>query len=141
MAITKVLIDTNVCLDAIQRRKPFAANAYEIIERSQRGEFEGMIAAHSFDTIFYFINKKVGYKKAYKGVRELRKAFDVAPVTKQVVDYALNAEWKDFEDAIHYEAARAEGCQAIVTRNENDFEQAGVPVLSPHRFLEQLNKA
>lgn len=139
MILNKPLIDTNVCLDNILDRKPFAAHALELTQRSQQGSFDGIIAAHSFDTLFYLLNKRIGKTKAYKGIKALRKAYGIAPVMEQVIDKAINANWKDFEDAIHYYSAKAAGCDAIVTRNEKDFKQSDLPVLSPGEFLARFS--
>lgn len=140
MALMKILIDTNLCLDAILSRKPFAVHALELVERSELGDFKGMIAAHSFDNLFYILSKKLSRKKAYKGLNEIRKAFDVTAVTPSVIDNALHSEWKDFEDAIHYHAARATGCDGIITRNSKDFDQTDLPIFSPIGFLEKLDE-
>jgi len=139
MEINSALIDTNVCLDAALQRAPFSVAAIEIIERSQLGEFSAMIAAHSFDTLFYFLRKDKNTNRAYYIINEFRSVFKVAPVTQQVIDDALNARWNDFEDAIHYQAAKAADCDAIITRNKKDFKDADLPVLSPQEFLAQFN--
>lgn len=41
MGFKKVLIDTNICLDAALYRKPFANHALQIIEEAQNGQFAG----------------------------------------------------------------------------------------------------
>lgn len=64
MIYNNVLLDTNVCLDVMLNRQPFAVKAGEIIDRTESGEITGSIAAHSFDTLFYIIEKKSGRKKA-----------------------------------------------------------------------------
>lgn len=138
--MTKALIDTNVCLDAALGRKPFHLNALKIIESSQYKEFSGLIAAHSLDTLFYLINNKNSKEETYTVLDGLRRAFNVAPVTQDIIDTALHLKWNDFEDAIHYAAAQAANCDAIVTRNRNDFKGADLPVLSPLEFLDQLHK-
>lgn len=140
MATAKVLIDINICLDAILSRKPFAADALELIERSQLGDFGGLIAAHSFDTMFYILNKRIGRTKTNKGLKEIRRAFDVASVTQSIIDEALKFKWDDFEDAIHYYAAKEAGCEAIITRNSSDFKQGELSVLSPIQFLKRLDQ-
>lgn len=140
MAINNVLIDTNVCLDAAKKRKPYAKAATEIIFRSEQKEYKGLIAAHSLDTIFYFLQKEHNRGHAYEGLKGLRKALQVAPVTQSVIDQALNIRWDDFEDAIHYQAALAAGCDAIITRNKKDFNESDLPVLSPVEFLDQLDQ-
>lgn len=138
MGFEKVLIDTNICLDAILYRKPFANHALQMIEAAESGLYEGVIDAHSFDTIFYLLRRDYGKEKIYAVFAELRKALGIADVTRDVVDKALNLQWPDFEDAIQYQAAIAAGCQALITRNARDFKQDSLPVLSPDQFLEQL---
>lgn len=138
MVFKKVLIDANICIDAALYRKPFVDNALKIIERSQFGDFSGIVAAHSFDTIFYLLRSDLSNEQIYNFFRELRKAFDVADVSQSVIDNALRLNWPDFEDAIHYEAARLAGCQAIITRNGKDFSKSELPILSPNQFLKQL---
>jgi predicted nucleic acid-binding protein len=44
---------------------------------------------------------------------------------------ALQHEAHDFEDAVSEAAARATGCEAIVTRDPKGFRTAGLPVLTP----------
>jgi len=136
--LTKVLIDTHICLDALLNRKPFMIPALQLLEYSQQNVFQGMVAAHSFDTLFYLLNKKFTKEKTYKGLKILRKSYNILTVTGKIIDSALNAEWPDFEIAIHYQAALQSECDAIVTRNDVDFKNASLPVLSPHQFLEQL---
>lgn len=136
--MTKALIDTNICLDAGLSRKPFYTNALQIIEHSQFGDFSGVIAAHSLDTIFYIINNENSKEESYIVLDGLRRAFSVAPVTQEIIDTALKLKWNDFEDAIHYAAAQAAGCDAIITRNKKDFKDADLPVFSPFEFLDYL---
>ncbi|HBG40814.1 MAG TPA: twitching motility protein PilT [Porphyromonadaceae bacterium] len=46
----------------------------------------------------------------------------------EVVDKAINSNFKDFEDALQYYSAIASGCDLIITRNEKDFKDALIPV-------------
>lgn len=138
MDFKSVLIDTNICIDAALFRKPFVNEALKIIEGSEKNYFTGHLSAHSFDTIFYLLRSDFDKERLYAFLDELRTAFNVAEVTQSIIDKALQLRWDDFEDAIHYQAALASGCDAIVSRNEKDFKQTTLPVLSPHQFLKQL---
>lgn len=138
MAYRNVLIDTNVCIDAIQQREPFGRVAAILLDHSEKGLINGYVSAHSFDTLFYILIRTTQRENVYQAIRGLRRTVDIAPVTKNEIDKALQHNWPDFEDAIHYEAARTAGCDAIVTRNTKDFKQAELPVFSPARFLEEL---
>lgn len=138
MTFNKILVDTNVCLDVILNRKPYATPAIELIGRTESGDFSGVIAAHAVDTIFYILSKQLGKRKAYEGISIIREAFNVADVTQSAIDNALQLRWPDFEDAVHYQATLQAGCDAIITRNQADFENASLPALSPYEFLEML---
>ena len=57
------------------------------------------------------------------------------------VSNALNSDLPDFEDMLQYEAAVANGCDVIVTRDrKRHFPQDGIPILSPESFLEYYAK-
>ena len=52
---------------------------------------------------------------------------------------ALNSNMPDFEDMLQYEAALAEGCEVIVTRDVNrHFPTDIIPILAPIAFLDKF---
>ncbi len=136
MAFKKILIDTNICIDAALYRRPYAESALKIIEGSEKGVFTGYVAAHSFDTIFYLLRSDFSKSKLYIILESLRASFSIADINKAVIDNAIQLKWADFEDAIHYQAALQANCEAIITRNKKDFKKSSLPVISPYEFLE-----
>ncbi len=54
----RVLIDTNVVLDFLQEREPFAENAAKLFERVDTGEIEGFIAATTITNIYYIVRSR-----------------------------------------------------------------------------------
>ena len=58
----------------------------------------------------------------------------------EVIEKAINSNFKDFEDAMQYFSALASNCDLIVTRNEKDFKNALLPVLNGESYLETLKK-
>ncbi len=137
MGKTKILVDTNICLDAILGRKPFATSALKLMEHAENDKFTGFIAAHTFDTLFFILNKKIGKDRSYEALSTLRKAYRVTPISQDTIDKAIRLNWDDFEDAIHYQAALEAGCQTIITRNSRDFDQSNIPAMSTSEFLGQ----
>ena len=79
--------------------------------------------------------KGLGSKRAHDQVRTLLSMFDVATVDDGVLQRALESGFRDYEDAVAHEAARAAGISAIVTRNARDFTKATLPVFEPHELL------
>jgi hypothetical protein len=104
----------------------------------ERGELVGYLAATTLTTIHYLAAKAVGGERAREQVRSLLQLFEVAPVTRPVIEAALDLPFPDFEDAVLHEAAREAGAQAIVTRNLGDFTLATLAVYAPEELLAAL---
>ena len=131
----KVLFDTNVVLDVLLAREPFASVAAQLLSLADKGRIQGVLCATTVTTIHYLATKAVGRRQAQKHIRELLAIFEVAPVDRFVLGQALDTRLPDYEDAVLHEAARAAGAVGIVTRNAKDFSGATVPVLSPEELL------
>jgi len=131
----KVLFDTNVLLDVLLAREPFAEVAAQLLSLADKGRIQGVLCATTVTTIHYLATKAVGRRQAQKHVRELLAMFEVAPVDGGVLACALDTRFPDYEDAVLHEAARAAGVAAIVTRNTKDFSGATVPVFAPEELL------
>lgn len=139
MASRKILIDTNICIDAIQKIKPFHINAQNILDFSERETIKGFVSAHSFDTIFYILIQVYPQKNVYQAIEGLRRTVNVASLTGEEIDKALKTHWPDLEDAIHYQTALSAGCDAFVTRNPRDFQKATLPIFSPKELLSEIS--
>lgn len=127
----KVMFDTNVILDVLLDRVPFAEPAAILLARAERGEFQGFVCATTVTTIFYLARKAVGREHARRQVADLLSILDVAPVNRAVLDRAAQSEIGDFEDAVIVESARQVQIQVILTRNERDFAKSPISAHSP----------
>jgi len=127
----RVLIDTNVILDVLFERKPHLAASVAVWEAVESGGAEGYLAAHAITTIHYLAQKQLGARRAKRVITSLLQVFEVAAVDGNVLRDDLQHEAHDFEDAVSEAAARAAGCEAIVTRDPKGFRTAGLPVLTP----------
>lgn len=64
--------------------------------------------------------------------------FEIAPVNESVLNGAIKAKFKDFEDAVIYQSAENAHIDAIITRNLKDFKLSKLPVYSPDEMLQLL---
>jgi len=134
-----ILFDTNVVLDVLLDRKPYAeasAAAWAAVETGKA--VEGMVAAHAVTTIHYLLRKEKGNAKAEEIVLAILKVFGVAPVDSPVLQEALRLRFSDFEDAVTAAAARSAGCEFIVTRDPKGFRGSPVRTLTPEALLPLL---
>lgn len=131
----RVLVDTNVVLDVLQGRPEFVNDATLIFDLVERGVITGLLCATTITTLAYLAGKTVGKQAAAKQIRQLLALFEVAPVTRAVLDAALASKTSDFEDAVLAEAALQAGAQAIITRNLRDFAHSPVRAHTPAQWL------
>ena len=134
----RVLFDTNIILDVLLDRPPFAEHAAYLLSLVERGEMTGFVCATSIMTIHYLIAKVLDSKEAIRHIRSLLSLFDIAPVNRVVIENALAADFSDFEDAVIHEAALHAGAKYIVTRNPKDFRKSKLPVFEPRQLLSML---
>lgn len=134
----KILLDTNIVLDVLMDRMPFADDAAELFSRVEDGTVMGYLCGTTITTVYYLAAKAVGAPRAQEELKKLLTLFEVAPVNRHVLEAALSADFSDFEDAVIHEAARHVGAEAIVTRNQKDFRKSGIPVYSSEEMVKIL---
>lgn len=130
-----VLFDTNVVLDVLLARKPFAVDSNACFLQVEDGQLRGYLGATTVTTIDYLLSSALGAASSRQHMGRLLNLFDVASVNRAVLTAALGSKQKDFEDAVLAEAARAAGVQAIITRNAKDFLGCGLNVYTPKEWL------
>jgi len=136
----KFLIDTNVVLDLMLDRAPFAEDAALLFEQAERGKFSAVLCGTTITTIHYIAAKTIGARKAKMAVGRLLSLCEIAPVGRAVLEDALAAEFPDFEDAVLAAAARSAEADAIVSRNAKDFRKAGIPVYDAGQAVGLLSR-
>jgi len=134
----KVIVDTNVVLDVLLARQPFAPAAAKLFALAEQSRIEACVCATAVTTVDYLLSQSLPRDKARSAVRALLTIFDVALVNRSVLERALASPMRDFEDAVLAEAGVLSGAKVIVTRNTRDFSRASIPALTPQEFLVQF---
>jgi predicted nucleic acid-binding protein len=134
----RILIDTNVVLDVVLARQPWAAEAIELLDRVARGETQGLVAAHSVTTVFYVVERERDRRTALTAVGDLLSIVGVAELGSADFQRALTLGLKDFEDAVQVAASLRVGADFLVTRNARDFRGSPVAIRAPGEILALL---
>lgn len=134
----RVLFDTNVLLDSLLQRQPFANAAGRLIGRVELRVIEGFLGATTVTTLHYLLAKVRGPRAALGTVRRLLTIFRVAPVDDKTLVLAAGLPFDDFEDAVLYQSALLVEVDAIVTRDPRGFRKAEIAVYSPPGLEEVL---
>jgi predicted nucleic acid-binding protein len=134
-----ILFDTNVILDALLDREPWAKSALILFQFIEFGHLKGYLGATTLTTIHYIARRNVGTHKATAIIGDLLQLFEVASVTRVVIENALKRPFKDFEDAVLHEAGRLIGVDAIVTRDMAGFDAATLRIYSTEELIASLS--
>lgn len=135
----RILIDTNVILDALTGRQPHFDDADKIIKFCADKKVQGYLAAHSISNIFYILRKDLPIEDRRIVLLNLCEILEVEGVDSRKVKSALNrGDFKDLEDCIQNECAAAIKADYIVTRNKKDFENSTVLAILPQEFLDMI---
>ncbi len=130
--ISRLLVDSNIIIDALVRRAPFDESARLLIALGMLGEFELWVSISQLTDIFYVLSeggKRSWAEQAKHRMRELRRAVRVCSLGEREADAALASTWADFEDSCVHQAAVKMQVDAIITRNKKDFVLSSIRVL------------
>lgn len=131
----RVIVDTNVILDVLLAREPFAEPASEIFALAEQSKIEASLCATTVTTIHYLLTQSLPRNDARGALRALLRLFEIAPVNRSVIEEALQSRIADFEDAVVEQAGRLSGAEAIITRDVKDYRRSIVKALDPAEFL------
>jgi len=134
----KILLDSNIAIDAVLKREPFYNSAEKIIGLSQGG-IGLFISASAVTDIYYIVRKSTCNKEtAITLIKDLLENIDIAAVTSNEIRQAISLDWGDFEDAVQYASGESIAVDYIVTRNKTDFASASLPIVNPDELLALL---
>ena len=132
----KILIDTNVILDILQKREPFFADSYRALRKAIEDDAECLLCASAVTDIFYMLRKALGSaQKTKEQIERLAQLVSFADVQGMDIHAALMRVMPDFEDAVVDVVAERNGAGCILPRNIRDFAGSVVPAILPADFL------
>lgn len=138
----KILIDTNVILDAVAAREPWNTEAEQIFLLAANNRVEAFITASSVTDIYYLIRKHLhNHEEAKKVMSKLYDLFGVLDVNQGDCTNALHSGMKDYEDAVADQSAFRNGMDYIVTRNISDYGQAKVEAISSKTLIDMMQSS
>lgn len=134
--MSKILIDTNICLDVLLNRKEFYDNSRKILQLNKKTSVKAYITTKQLTDIYYILKKhKLNDEKSRNSISILMKLLRVCDISADDCARALDSSIKDFEDAILSETARRNHMDYIITRNTKDFTYSVVKAIEPKEFL------
>lgn len=143
MAKMKLLVDTNIFVDYLNRRDPFYEKARLLMVAGYAGEFELWASAAQFTDLICILSdggEPSLIPSTLERLRGVRRFVEVFPAGDREVDLMLASSWRDPEDALLFEIALRLGASYIITRNGGDFESPLVPAVSCDEFFDIMKE-
>lgn len=131
----KLLIDTNVILDIVFKRNDCDISM-ELFRQVKRTGSSAYITASSVTDIFYIIRKETqNTDQTYVIMENIFRLVAILSVTDRDIKEAFGQKWKDFEDCVQYMSGKNSGMDYIITRNDKDYANALLPVMTPAAWI------
>lgn len=138
----RILVDTNIIIDALTGRKPFREAAEQVFLIAANRAEDMYIAASSVTDIYYLVRKHLHSTEQSKDVMsKLFELFYILDVTSGDCMDALASEMKDYEDAVITCCAYRSQVDYIVTRNIKDYAVSKVRAILPEEFINFIQQS
>lgn len=131
----RVFVDTDIIYDLLGARDPFYDAAAHLFTLADEGRIKIFISALSLTNLHYLISRKKTEDESKEILRKFKLLVHVTPSTEKIIDLALNSEFSDFEDAIHYYSALQNEIDVLLTRNLKDYRKAQITVLTAQDYI------
>ncbi|MDR2929459.1 MAG: PIN domain-containing protein [Propionibacteriaceae bacterium] len=136
--MVKVVLDTNVILDAVESARPEHDAAILVIDRLLVEDAQISVVATSLEDIYYILSRRSSPALARRIIEELVDVFAVLPVDAECCRLALESTEADVEDGLIRAAAEIAAVDYLVTRDRQAFVGSLVPSISPVGLLSEL---
>ena len=137
----KILVDTNIIIDALTSREPFKEDAEQIFLLAANQIEDMYITASSSADIYYLVRKHLhSTEKAKNVMSKLYELFRILDVISADCYEALSSEVNDYEDAVISCCAMRNHIDYIVTRNIKDYEKAKTSAILPKAFINMVTQ-
>ena len=129
-------LDTNVIIDFLADRKPFAEAAAHLFSLALEKKLKMYCSAISFNNIYYLMRQTHTHPITVALLDQIFEMTEIISVGEKIINMSLKSNFRDFEDAIQYYCALTiMQLDGIITRNTKDFKKSRLPVLSPSEAL------
>jgi predicted nucleic acid-binding protein len=97
----KIFFDTNVVLDVLLKREPYAEVAISLFAAVEQGLIQGFLCATTITTLDYLVAKAKDKSVAKQATNHLLRLFSIVEVNQSILKAAVDSPFEDFEDAVY----------------------------------------
>jgi len=136
----KIFLDTNIVIDFLSGREPFADDAIALFQLADNHEVELIVTDLTLvNTVYVLQRLHHPIDSIYEVLNNIRPLISIVPIGEAVIDMCLRHRSNDFEDDVQYFAAVNALADYIVTRNKKDFDFGDEAIVTPKELFSKLN--
>jgi len=132
----KLFLDTNILIDIMTGRDAKTISLKEILPYMHHSQI--YLSSLSIHIAFYSLKIKPN-SSIHKKILDISKLINIVPLSKNIIDDALNNFTVDFEDTLQYYSALDQSCDYILTRDKKDFDKIKELIPSKIAIVDTLN--
>lgn len=134
----KLLLDTNVLIDFIADREPYAADVRTLCIASTFGDVQLWVSTQSYADAYYSLRKFAPEEEVKSALLASLEFF--VPCGTHAADLrpALESEWHDIEDYLIAYSTKRMGAVSLITRDKEMARKSPVPAYTAAEFLKYL---
>ncbi len=135
----KVFVDTNIIIDLLCTREPFAKDAAEIFKMGYEKRIDLYLSSLTVINAIY-VCRKYGYNNSdiIISLKKLCSFCNVTSIGSNEIHESFSSSGSDFEDMVQLHSAVASGADCIVTRDKTGYELSPIQVFEPKEFINHL---
>ena len=142
--MNKVFLDANILLDLSSKERKFSDYSIKTVKYLLSKGVNLYTSSDIITTVYYVLVKHTKDKKlSLEAIKEINDYVTLIEFSNREVEEAINLmetdkKFKDLEDTLQYVLAKKEGCQLILS-NDEDFYSPDIEVLNTQEFCKRWN--
>ena len=132
----RLLIDCNILIDWLKDRLPYSEPAGRLLAMVESNIVKGYVSPLTLSNTYYILRKHSNKRIADQFLKDVKDLFNIVDITKEITLSAIKNRYKDFEDDLHYQTAIKNRIDYIITRNQSDFLNDRIQVVTAEEYLE-----
>lgn len=136
----KIFIDSDIIIDVLAKRKEYQP-ASELLKLLDGIKLSGYTSPIVIANVHYILTKHTDKNKSIHAIKVLRKKINILPIDEEIIDTALDGNFKDFEDGIQYLMAKKKQMDFIITRNKKDYKHFDIKIFDAREFVDFYSRS
>lgn len=134
----RIFLDTNFIIDYFIR-EDFKGDAEKLLQCKDSQKLTFYISFLSVAN-FAYVMRKLPLYQLKEIIMRICDIFKVVDNTNKQILLNIQSDFTDFEDGLQYQCAMSAKCDCIISRNQKDFSNSEIPVMTAEEFVNSIGK-